>query len=127
LIPKIPSKKAIGNKEVKFIYERKFYLERFLRKCAKYDFIINSEEFRIFARPGSGDIEKMLDRLPRIPSGTMIERTREVTNVQERMFDFADKERFNNVVTEFSFFAKKVLLQLKTLKRQLSAFRDNKT
>ena len=26
LIPKIPSKKAIGNKEVKFIYERKFYL-----------------------------------------------------------------------------------------------------
>ena len=51
LVPKVPSKKAIGNKEVKFIYERKFYLERFLRKCAKYDFIINSEEFRIFARP----------------------------------------------------------------------------
>lgn len=126
-IPKLPSKKAIGNKEVKFIYERKFYLERFLRKCAKFDFIINSEEFRIFARPASGDIEKMLDRLPRIPSGTMIERTREVTNVQERLFDFADKERFNNVVTEFSFFAKKVLLQLKGLKRQLSSFRDNKT
>jgi hypothetical protein len=110
LIPKLPSKKAIGNKEVKFIYERKFYLERFLRKCARYDFLINSEEFRIFARPASGDIEKMLDRLPRIPSGTMIERTREVTNVQERLFDFADKERFNNVVTEFSFFAKKVLI-----------------
>ena len=31
------------------------------------------------------------------------------------------------MVTEFSFFAKKVLLQLKTLKRQLSAFKDNKT
>jgi hypothetical protein len=72
LIPKLPSKKAIGNKEVKFIYERKFYLERFLRKCARYDFIVNSEEFRIFARPASGDIEKMLDRLPRVPSGTMI-------------------------------------------------------
>lgn len=110
LIPKLPSKKAIGNKEVKFIYERKFYLERFLRKCARYDFLINSEEFRIFARPSSGDVEKMLDRLPRIPSGTLIEKVREVTNVQERLFDFADKERFNNTVIEFGFFAKKVLL-----------------
>jgi len=127
LIPKIPSKKAIGNKEVKFIYERKFYLERFLRKCAKYDFIINSEEFRIFARPSSGDVEKMLDRLPRIPYGTMIERTREVANINERMYDFADKERFNGIVTEFSFFAKKVLMQMKTLKKNLRDFRDNKT
>jgi len=109
-IPKLPSKKTIGNKEVKFIYERKFYLERFLRKCARYDFIINSEEFKIFARPSNGDIDKMLERLPKIPSGTLIERTREVTNVQERLFDFADKERFNNVVIEFGFFAKKVLL-----------------
>lgn len=80
-----------------------------MRKCARHDFIVNSEEFKIFARP-SGDIEKLLDRLPRIPSGTMIERTREVTNVNERLYDFADKERFNNVVTEFAFFAKKVLI-----------------
>lgn len=127
VIPKIPTKKAIGNKEVKFIYERKFYLERFLRKCAKFDFLINSEEFRIFARPASGDVEKMLERLPRVPYGTMIERTREVTNIQERLYDFADKERFNGIVTEFSFFAKKVLIQMKTLKKQLSQFRDNKT
>ena len=125
LIPKIPSKKAIGNKEVKFIYERKYYLERFLRKCARYDFIINSEEFKIFARP-SGDIEKLLDRLPRVPTGSMIERTREVTNVNERMFDFADKERFNNVGTEFAFFAKKVLLQMKGLKKSLATMRDCK-
>jgi len=127
LIPKIPKKKAIGNKEVRFIYERKFYLERFLRKCARQDYLINSEEFRIFARPASGDIEKMLERLPRIPSGTMIERIREVTNVNEKLFDFADKERFNTVVIEFSFFAKKVLLQLKGLKKTLGNFRDVKT
>lgn len=81
LIPKLPPKKTIGNKEVKFIYERKFYLERFLRKCARYDYLINSEEMKIFARPGSGDLEKMLERLPRLPSSTMIERLREVTGV----------------------------------------------
>jgi len=124
LIPKLPSKKAIGNKEVKFIYERKFYLERFLRKCARFDFLINSDEFRIFARPASGDIEKMLDRLPRLPTGTMIERARSVTGVNERNYDFADKESFNQVDAEFSIYAKKVLLQMKAMKKSLSNFRD---
>ena len=110
VIPKLPSKKAIGNKEVKFIYERKFYLERFLRKCARNEFLLNSEEFKIFSRPASGDIEKMLDRLPRIPFGTMIEKFREITGVNERNYDFADKERLNQVVAEFLIFAKKVLI-----------------
>lgn len=32
-IPRIPPKKAIGRFEVKFLQERRFYLERFLRKC----------------------------------------------------------------------------------------------
>jgi len=124
LIPKIPAKKAIGNKEVKFIYERKFYLERFLRKCARHDFLINSDEFKCFAGRNGTDIEKALDRLPRLPSGTMIERTREVTNINERQYDFADKERLNNVIAEFKIFAQKVLLQMKGLKKQLDTSRS---
>jgi hypothetical protein len=79
---------------------------------------------RIFGRPGSGDLEKMLDRLPRIPSGTMIERVREITGINERNYDFADKERYNNIVAEFSIFAKKVLLQMKGMKKNLSTFRE---
>ena len=66
----------------------------------------------------------MLDRLPRLPSGTLIERLREVTGVQERNYDFADKERFNNVVAEFTIFAKKVLLQMKAMKKNLSTQRE---
>ena len=42
--------------------ERRYYLERFLRKLARFDFLINSEEFQIFARP-NGDIEKILGKL----------------------------------------------------------------
>lgn len=126
LIPKLPSKKAIGNKEVKFIYERKFYLERFLRKCAKFDYLINSDEFKIFARPASGDVEKMLDRLPRIPYSSMIERFREITGINEMNYDFADKERYSQVVAEFSIFAKKVLIQMKAMKKSLSGFRDSR-
>ena len=59
LIATIPPKKAYGNKDLKFINERRFYLERFLRKMAKFEFLINSEEFLIFSRP-PGDIEKSL-------------------------------------------------------------------
>lgn len=44
-IPTLPPKKAIGNKDLKFINERRFYLERFLKKLSAFPFIINSEEF----------------------------------------------------------------------------------
>lgn len=60
-IPKLPPKKAIvsegmsnrlqNNKELKFIHERRYYLERFLRNCGKMEHIINSEEFIAFSRP----------------------------------------------------------------------------
>jgi len=44
-IPTLPPKKAIGNKDIKFINERRFYLERFLKKMASFEFILNSLEF----------------------------------------------------------------------------------
>ena len=50
-IPQLPPKKAIGNKEVKFINERRFYLERWLKKLAAYPFMLNSKEFQCFSRP----------------------------------------------------------------------------
>lgn len=63
-IPQIPPKKTIGNKDVKFINERRFYLERFLKKMASYPFVLNSQEFKCFSRPqASGDIEKILSKL----------------------------------------------------------------
>lgn len=50
-IPTLPPKKAIGNKDLKFINERRFYLDRFLKKLSNFPFIINSEEFLVFSRP----------------------------------------------------------------------------
>ena len=44
-IPQLPPKKAIGNKDIKFINERRYYLERFLKKLSVFPFIINSKEF----------------------------------------------------------------------------------
>jgi hypothetical protein len=83
-------------------------LERFLRKCAKHEFIINSDEFLMFSRP-NGDIEKMLTRLPRIPTSSMIERLHKATNIDERKYDLSDREKFKSIIIEFSYFVKKAL------------------
>jgi hypothetical protein len=50
-VPCIPPKKAVGNKDVKFIVERRYFLERFLKQISQFSILLNSEEFRIFARP----------------------------------------------------------------------------
>ena len=58
----------MGNKDIIFLQERRFYLERFIRKLAQYDFIINSEEFQLFCRPQGLDVEKSLTRLIKMSS-----------------------------------------------------------
>lgn len=93
---------------MKFINERRYYLERFLRKLAKFDFLINSEEFLIFARP-NGDIEKILGRLPKLPTMSNVDRMQKATDINDKKYDFTDKEKLHNQLVEFTFFSKKVL------------------
>jgi hypothetical protein len=50
-IPQLPPKKVLGSKGLKFINERRFYLERFLKKMATFPFLVNSAEFQAFSRP----------------------------------------------------------------------------
>ena len=87
-----------------------------MRKVARVDFIINSPEFQICARP-NGDIEKILKSLPKLPTVAIIERMHENTDIKERMYDLTEKERFNNIIIEFTYFAKKVLPQLKIMRK----------
>lgn len=49
-IPCIPEKQILGDKEDGFIEERRSLLNRFVYECSKFPFIIESKEFRIFAR-----------------------------------------------------------------------------
>jgi hypothetical protein len=39
-------------------------LDRFFKECAKYDYITSSKEFEIFSR-GSGEIDKVLNSIPK--------------------------------------------------------------
>lgn len=87
-VPQIPPKKNIGNKDVKFINERRFYLERFMKKMASYPFILNSDEFLAFSRPGgNNDIEKALTKLP-VPTTTQIlDRFKEAIEVEDFLYN----------------------------------------
>lgn len=80
------------------------------------EFIINSEEFLCFSRP-SGDIENSLNRVTKFNTAIQIDRMHKATDIKERNYDLTEKERFNNVIIEFTFFAKKVIPQLKVMKK----------
>jgi hypothetical protein len=49
----------LSDKNDEFIEERRILLGRFLKECAKYDYIIYSKEFKLFAR-GNGEVDKVL-------------------------------------------------------------------
>ena len=69
-IPAVPPKKAVGNKDVQFIIERRYFLERFLKQISQLPYLMNSEEFRIFARPeftgGNLDVQAQFTKLPKL-------------------------------------------------------------
>ena len=66
-IPNIPSKKFVGNKDVKFILERRFFLERFWLQLSRYAYLTTGEEYQVFSQPKQGlEIEKQMQKLPEL-------------------------------------------------------------
>jgi PX domain len=125
-IPRLPPKKAIGRYEVKFLQERRYFLERFLRKCGNYDYIVNSEEFLIFARP-NGDVEKVLQRLGKLPCSSINERLHISLNINEKRYDIAEKEELSTKIAEMMGFSNRALFMLKEIKTKLKTYKEIKT
>jgi hypothetical protein len=115
-VPAIPSKKAVGNKDDKYIEHRRHFLQRFLRKISQMPYLLNSDEFKLFARP-SGDIEKMLNMLPKMTPSALVERYKVCLHIDEFPDDFLNKQ-CREVIGEFASFCKKVLPTLKALREQ---------
>lgn len=67
--------KISGNTDGAFVEERRALLERFLRELARYDFIVESKEFKIFSR-GAGEIDETLKRLPKQTAKALLEKYR---------------------------------------------------
>lgn len=73
-IPNVPPKKAMGNKDIEFVVERRYYLERFFMQIADIEHLRTSEEMKVFIRPeltvansqsSTVDIDKVLPKLTR--------------------------------------------------------------
>lgn len=76
----------------------------------------------MFSRP-NGDVEKLLSRLPKMPTTAIIQRMREVSDIQEKMFDVSEKERFSNLIVDATYFIKKALPHIKGMKKSFNNFR----
>ena len=81
-IPCIPEKQILGDKEDGFIEERRSLLDRFIRECAKFEFILESQEFKIFARQ-SGEVGDTLEKLGDQTPGQILDKYRNVFKISE--------------------------------------------
>jgi 5'-deoxynucleotidase YfbR-like HD superfamily hydrolase len=66
----------------KLVDERKSLLNTFFKECAKYDYIIKSKEFEIFSR-GNGEVDKLLNQIPKQKPAEILKKYREVFKVDE--------------------------------------------
>lgn len=62
----------------------------------------------MFSRP-NGDVEKLLGRLTKMPTVALLDRVRKSADINERMYDMEQKEKYSNVSVDAVFFIKKVL------------------
>ena len=67
-----------------FVEERRVLLERFMKEIAKYDYIVFSKEFKVFAR-GKGEIDKVLFALPKQTPMQVLEKYRLNFKLREDM------------------------------------------
>lgn len=126
LLPIVPPKKAMGNKDLVFLQERRFYLERYLRKLARHEFIINSQEFQLFARPQGLDVEKSLNKLPKLSNGQLYDRLKDSTCIQDEQMTDQLRDSLDVQLQEFTVFIKKIEPFLKNLKNDLTKYLSTK-
>ena len=74
-VPSIPEKKMVNQNSDAFVEERRSLLERFMKEIAKFDYIVYSKEFKVFAR-GKGEIDKVLFALPKQTPMQVLEKYR---------------------------------------------------
>jgi sorting nexin-1/2 len=72
----------VGNIDDEFVEERRNLLERFMKELAKFDYLTQSKEFKVFARD-KGDIEKILSNLIKQTPMQVLEKYRLNFNIDE--------------------------------------------
>ena len=73
-IPPIPSKKMFGNLDLKFVEERRRFLQYFCNKLTEQKQMYYSDEGRVFFKSKSQDVEKLLLQLPLLHTVDIVNR-----------------------------------------------------
>lgn len=109
-----------GNKDEKFVEERRALLERFLREIAQYDYLIESKEFKIFAR-GTGEVTDELNKLPPQSPIQILEKYRLNFKIDE---DQAASElaRYKDKINIFQAFLRKAIISLEKQKKEFKEY-----
>jgi len=122
----MPKNKVIGAKDIQFLQDRTFYLQRFLRKCARFEFIIESQEFQLFSRPQGLSIEKSLKGLMPLSSAAKFDRIKAVTKIDPGNYDSSAVAGYRQKITEFNLFFNKIMPMLANKRLVLSNIMQNK-
>ena len=86
-IPALPEKQAMNTTDSLFLEERRQLLERFLKEIAKYEYIVTSSEFSIFARSGDNSVNVSLNALPKQPPIEILNKYRKAFKINELQSD----------------------------------------
>jgi len=109
-IPCIPEKQILGDKEEGFIEERRSLLNRFILECSKFDFIINSDEFKIFAFQ-QGEVGDTLERMKVQRPTEILEKYRNWFKVDENS-DATTVAQYREKIGQFNAFLVKAVVSM---------------
>jgi len=107
-IPCIPEKQILGDKEDGFIEERRSLLNRFIFECSKFEFIINSEEFKIFAKQ-PGEVGETLEKLMKQRPTSILEKYRLCFKIDEQIENM-EVAKFREKINQFNQFLVKAVM-----------------
>eukprot|EP00331_Platyophrya_macrostoma_P027895 CAMPEP_0176452576 /NCGR_PEP_ID=MMETSP0127-20121128/28628_1 /TAXON_ID=938130 /ORGANISM="Platyophrya macrostoma, Strain WH" /LENGTH=432 /DNA_ID=CAMNT_0017841077 /DNA_START=19 /DNA_END=1313 /DNA_ORIENTATION=- len=74
VIPPIPSKKSVGNMEAWFVKDRMKFLEAFLIRVSEMPHLYYSEEFQIFLKNPTQDLEKAFTSAKKVTTQEIVEK-----------------------------------------------------
>ena len=108
----------MGNKDDKFVEERRQLLDRFIKELAKFEYLTQSKEFKVFARD-RGDIDKILSSMFRQTPLQILEKYRQQFNIDGSSMDASDLAQYRENIINFSLFLKRVIPVMELYKKQL--------
>jgi len=101
-IPKIPKSSFFGDsKDLKFLQERSFHLEQFLKKVLRLPYLLQSGELKVFVRPDQQlvdkegivvEIVKQIEMLPEQTIEMLSYRIKSITRFEQNITSVTSKD-----------------------------------